>query len=484
MGRFTEKQLTIMTIVVAVIITGLFAALIYRDLRTIEEEDEKMTATTMNIRSAEAEIQKFPQRETDVIVFREIVKRDSAILPDASEINKFINIIGEFEKFSGVVVTSVQGLSGRSRGKKSKEAILKIPMKIKLMGSMDQLLKFINLFENYDRFVSVSGITLGAGGAGRDKNGNVQHDINLQLETFRYNPGGGPVTKVDIPNYERRKQELAIQKRIRQSKPAHIADYNLKPRISRRDPMLDPREEDKPIDDDETPLEQRYKEGRALLDKLILDVTLLEDDVRLEEQLRANKEYVRIAAVGNAIDQRISQLDFQISTVISERQISIPELKDEFLEKVVRPYEELKESRKTVRTPEVLVTRSQVSETLQKMRGKFETQEYREVMKIHEGFMRFCEGRKADPEAEPLLVEMTNLAEEAEVISKFQAERLRIEGTIIDPGGVSYAIINGQILAEGDWVDTDMKIRVAEIKSDSILFEYHRVPIRKSLSGK
>jgi len=146
-GRFTEKQLTIMTIVVAVIITGLFAALIYRDLRAIDEEDAKMTQTRQNIRSAESEIQKFPQRETDVIVFREIVKRDSAILPDESEINKFINVIGEFEKYSGVVVTSVQGLSNRARGKKSKEAILKIPMKIKLMGSMDQLLKFINLFE-------------------------------------------------------------------------------------------------------------------------------------------------------------------------------------------------------------------------------------------------------------------------------------------------------------------------------------------------
>ncbi|MHC4861947.1 MAG: hypothetical protein ACYTDY_17845, partial [Planctomycetota bacterium] len=59
-------------------------------------------------------------------------------------------------------------------------------------------------------------------------------------------------------------------------------------------------------------------------------------------------------------------------------------------------------------------------------------------------------------------------------------ERLSIEGTIIDPKGVSYAIINGQILAEGDWVDSDMKIRLAEIKSDSILFEYQRVPIRKA----
>ena len=36
MGRFTEKQLTIMTIVVAVVIAGLFAYLIYEDLRKIE----------------------------------------------------------------------------------------------------------------------------------------------------------------------------------------------------------------------------------------------------------------------------------------------------------------------------------------------------------------------------------------------------------------------------------------------------------------
>ena len=44
MGRFTEKQLTIMTIVVAVVITGLFAALIYRDLGAIEEEEQKIQA--------------------------------------------------------------------------------------------------------------------------------------------------------------------------------------------------------------------------------------------------------------------------------------------------------------------------------------------------------------------------------------------------------------------------------------------------------
>jgi len=73
-------------------------------------------------------------RETDVIVLREIVKRDAAILPDETEINEFINVIGEFEKASGVLVTQVQGLSKKELSK-TKEAIQKIPLKIKLSGS-------------------------------------------------------------------------------------------------------------------------------------------------------------------------------------------------------------------------------------------------------------------------------------------------------------------------------------------------------------
>ena len=79
MGRFTEKQLTIMTIVVAIVITGLFAGLIYKDLQKIDEEEAKIQSRSAQITAAEAEIQRMPARETDVIVFREIVQRDAAI---------------------------------------------------------------------------------------------------------------------------------------------------------------------------------------------------------------------------------------------------------------------------------------------------------------------------------------------------------------------------------------------------------------------
>ena len=95
MGRLTERQLTILTIVVAMLISGVFGFLVYRDFGAIEEEEQKIAALNSQIRAAEVEIQKMAGREVDVIVNREVVKRDSAILPDESEINEFINIIGD-----------------------------------------------------------------------------------------------------------------------------------------------------------------------------------------------------------------------------------------------------------------------------------------------------------------------------------------------------------------------------------------------------
>ena len=73
MGRFTEKQLTIMTIVVSVVIAGLFAFLIYQDLQTVDQEKQEVENLTAQIRQADQEAAKMPGREADVIVYREIV---------------------------------------------------------------------------------------------------------------------------------------------------------------------------------------------------------------------------------------------------------------------------------------------------------------------------------------------------------------------------------------------------------------------------
>ncbi len=481
MGRFTEKQLTIMTIVVAVIITGLFAALIYKDLGVIDDENSQIETTRAKIVAAETEIQKMPARETEVIVYREIVQRDAAILPDESEINKFINVIGEFEKYSGAVVTQVTGLSSRTRSK-SKEAILPIPLKLQVRASIDQFLKFINLFENYDRFVSITSFSISRG-ADVDANGVVQHPISLELVTYQYNPGGGPVKQVEIPNYERRKQELAIQKRIRQSEPAHIQKYLLKPRISRRDPLVDPREEASTEEDTGVDPQVKYQEERELLEELVLNVAILQDDVKFEDKLHAERDFMRIGAIARAIDQKIAELDVSISEALTMKKFTIPELRADFVSKVVQPYEEIKEKRKSQVT-EIVVTRRQVHDWLRQVQQKFDAGQYTDVIKAYEGFVRLTDGKKIGPEAVPLRDQIVVLARQAHVISRFEEERLDIDGTVIDPKRSSFAIINGQILSEGEAVDAEGKIRIHKITTDQIEFMYQGVLIVKKLRSQ
>jgi len=478
-GRFTEKQLTITTIVVAVIIAGLFAYLIYEDLSKIDEEKANIENLTSQIRTADAEIAKKPARETDVIVNREIVERDSKILPDESEINDFINVIGDFEKYSGVVVTQVQGLKERAGSGTS--AILKIPLKLKIRGSMEQYLKFINLFENHERFVRISGFSIAAGRF-VDENGNRQHDIGLELETYQYDPKGGQVKRVEIPNYERRKQEIGIQKRIRAEKPAHIEKYQMKPRINRRDPFEDPREAETPDELTGDEQENDITVQRATLDELVLEVGMLSDDVRMEQQFKEEHKYMRLAAVARAIDQRMSTLDFRLSDVLANREITIPELKDEFNKKVVAVYEQIKEQRKSsAEHQDVLIERKQVWETLQKMKTKFESGEYDDVIQTYQGFERLTEGRHFSPDAEPVKEQMDILAQQAQVINKFESEPLKIEGVIIDPKKSSFAIINGHILSEGEFVDSEGRIKIMQISQNEIVFEYQKVEIRKKL---
>jgi len=481
-GQFTEKQLTIITIVVAVVIVGLFTFLIYQDLCEIDDEKAKIDNLTSQIRVADAEIAKKPAREMDVIVNREIVERDSKILPDESEINDFINVIGDFEKYSGVVVTQVQGLKERAFGKKGETAILKIPLKLKLRGSMDQCLKFINLFENHERFVRISGFKIQTGRYA-DESGNTQHDISLELETYQYDPKGGQVKRVEIPNYERRKQEIGIQKRIRAEKPAHIEKHQMKPRINRRDPLKDPREAETPDDLNGDEPENDITVQRATLDELILEVGMLSDDVRMEQQFKEDHEFIRLAAVARAIDQRMSTLDFRLSDVLANREITIPELKDEFNKKVVVVYEQIKEQRKSsAERQDVLIERTQVWETKEKMKKKFEKGQYVDVIQIYQGFDRLTEGRHYSPDAEPVKEQMDILAQQAQVISKFESEPLKIDGVIIDPERASFAIINGQIRAEGEFVDDAQRIKILKISEKDIVFEYQNVEIRKPLN--
>jgi hypothetical protein len=170
--------------------------------------------------------------------------------------------------------------------------------------------------------------------------------------------------------------------------------------------------------------------------------------------------------------------------VLSLKQITIPELKTQFTTNVVQVYEKIKGDRAGGRNTPVLVERKQVFDSLQKMKEMYDAGDYRSVIQLYEGFGRVTDGRTFEPDAKPLKEEMDALVQHAQTITKFESETYRIDGVVIDAKRTSYAIINGNIVAEGDTVDTDGKIRIREIKPDSILFEFQGVVIPKLIRAK
>jgi Tfp pilus assembly protein PilO len=213
--KLNEKQLLLVTIAGSLLFVIGFCGLIYWDLDRIyaaeitEENPEAAEITDQEewgelrhiqeiekqIEVARAEAEKIPQREQDVIVYREIVARDAAILPSEDEVNRLAVTIGDFERMAGVTLTRVSDLN-TSMGKGA--AIARIPIKLQLSGTFEETLKFINLFENLDRIVNVTQFNISGGRAkDTDADGNPRHAVTLDLETFMYSSKAGLAKPVE-----------------------------------------------------------------------------------------------------------------------------------------------------------------------------------------------------------------------------------------------------------------------------------------------
>src|SRR6185503_18000043 len=159
-----------------------------------------------------------------------------------------------------------------------------------------QFLKFLNLFENHDRLINVRAFSMASGrptGQGRER--RAVHDIQLDLVTYIYSPSAGLAKPVEIANYDRRKDDPVIQKLVRQQKAARVDKYQLKPRINRRDPLVDPRRPGGNAADSGDPAD--LQKQRDLVEKLKFKMEELKEDVRQEAIYLQEHKYVALATL-------------------------------------------------------------------------------------------------------------------------------------------------------------------------------------------
>jgi Tfp pilus assembly protein PilO len=421
------------------------------------------------------------KREQDVIVYREIVQRDSQILPDKDLVTQFVTTIDEFARQSGVAVTDVSDLNVMNT---QGQAISRVPIRMALSGSYDQFLKFLNLFETMPRIVNTRSFGIQAGArAGDDPNAPASHAITLELETYVYTAQAGLSKPVEIANYERRKDDPVIQKLVRQQKAAKVESYHLRPRISRRDPMVDPRRSNVgPGDGGLAP--EKYEELKRLSDRLKNDVTLLQEDLRLMSQYLQEKKYIQYVQIRTQITDKVSSLEVQIKDASAK--MVVPELREIFSEEVEVAFASVAGVvAKTEGTEIRPIMRQHVAEFVEKQKTALEACEYERALQVSKDFDALIArpNHKLADDAQPLVAELHENARKASIMIEFDNLNLKVTGIIRQPQG-SLVIVNGKTRRVGDYVDAHGRCKLVSIKDDVLVFDLDGYEIERSLEKK
>ncbi len=497
MGRLSEKQLLLVIVAATLLLVGAFGGLAYWDHQRIyaaevtEEHPEAAEISDQNewgerrkiqelekqIAAARAEAELIPKREQDVIVYREIVARDAAILPSEEEVNRLATTIGDFEKLSGVQLTRVADLNTASA---AGAAIARMPFKLELSGTFDQVLKFINLFETLDRLVNVTSFSIAAGLPERDgREVTARHSVSLDLVTFMYTSNAGLAKPVEIANYDRRKNDPVIQKMIRQQKAAYVEKYQLKPRVNRRDPLIDPRRSAEEAEDGSGDVKDADAQ-RRLVEKLRFDVEGLKDDVRQEAFYIQEHKLVPLSQLKILIDNKVGKLEADVRA--AEPRVTIPELKEILQRDVIEPFQAIKAERDLQVVPQ-FISRTQVEEFRDQMRTQMDAFDFKGGIRTHDNFLALVNGREVNEDAASIVQDMVDMRRLAEVQLGFEALRLRYSGAILRSEG-SVILVNGHAKRIGDFVDERGKCRVVEITKDFVVYDFDGFEIKDPVNKK
>ncbi len=469
-----KTQRKVLTVVAVVMVTSVFAFLIYRDFRQIGEIKTEIANTETAIQTARNKIAKIPAYEKDVIVLRENLNEYVKILPDGKEINDFVNKINNFADVAGVDVSKLDDVGARQRTKVRKgqapDPFEKLVYKVNLRGSTPALIDFINAFENYERFVKVSSVDVRTGSK---KSGAKisQHEANLTFETYVYNSGGGTSKPVAIEGYSDKLGNLTAE--ILASRDnIEIERYELKAR-TRRDPLADSRVlTGQEIEDDRVPVEEQER----TLAGLVEEINRVHHQIELEGSDVSTLGVVERAELKRQINEKVTILQETIAAFAAREYFS-GTVHPRFNSLVLEPVNRLLAERNIQGSS--ALTLDELTRTRNTMRDLFARGQYSDLITSYgqvESRFHFVTGTEEGVE---MIQEVDQLKREASAIIEFSERSVLVTGVIFRPDNGSVAVVNGKVLSVGDTLDGD--ILVTSIDLDEVEFNFKSVSIRRTV---
>lgn len=473
MSKLSERQRLIVTIAVSVVLTGGLLGLILKDRSEIEKVEQEIASLDQRIRAADQEIRRTKEREDKVLVFRAVESRELAILPRTQMIATFHNDLSTFLSEANLrfheLPESTPQESGLAKG------IYVTRNALKFQGDAASTLKFVNRIESDPRLIAVKALKVEGGERPRDDMGSpVLHDVEMQLETYYYNPEAGAVDRVHIPGAEARLQQADIREAIAAFQPERPDTYVLRPSASRRDPLIDPRRAASSSEGDPD-LEEFQRQ-----ELLVFDLEKRMDDIdELVEQERALgdiSQLFRRDRIANQIEKQLNELRARISQIDHSKAISFPELVQRMAR--IRARTESLSGQRPQRT--LVVSADLARDRLEAISEMLDRGDYAEVEVQTSEWSQFLAGKQVDTDAKPVLEQIEFLRVRARTLSEFKSIPIRVTGTIVNPHDEdrSVALINGRPMHVGDPLDGKDEVVLSRIERQAVLFTYQGESIR------
>ena len=467
MSNLTERQLLILTISVSVLITGVLLYFVFSDRSEIEGINEEIAALDTRLQAAEIERRKIPGREDRVLQYRAVEEEELAVLPTEQRIADFHRNLSGFLTNADVDFRELPESSAEDS--ELAKGIRVTRNSIKGLGTAASILKFINMIENDPRLVAVKGFQIESGKVDRDDpEAVVKHEFEVNLEAYFYRPSKGAIAREHIPGAEERLQQPKLKAAIAAFQPERPDTYVLRPAVSRRDPLNDPRR----VREVEDPEEQRRiflseEETVLSLEKDFREIAELEEKKKALEILG---DMFRLDRARRDIAEKINALRARVEQVLHAKSITIAELQAR-LEAIT---ENINRIRGTIAPEEMVVTRAVAEVVLTDMEKLLDKGSFTEVVSLGDGWNSFLRGKERMPEAEPVIEKIAQVRVRAKSRGEFATKSFKITGVIVDEESPesSLACINGAYLRPGDALDDEGQVAIHSIQKDTVSFSY------------
>ena len=457
MANWTQKKMLLTMGGVALGVCGIAAGGVFYTNGLIDEVNVQVTEKTAAIAAADAKIKQIPKIERDVIILRENLGEYVKILPDDRDLTDFVRMLQTFERQSGIRSTGL--IQKKARDSKTKDRFTPIQYTYQMTATLWQGLKFMNLVENFERFVSVTEFNIKPGKSqadgGETIDGEVVHTISVTMTTYKYNNGAAG-KDVTIPNYEDRKDELR-EEIWKSMQEIRIARYEHPGMQGRRDIFVDPRESGVAGGNDPSNADQR-----ATLEKhaaAIAEMTKMVEKIRAEgttlfEQYSYEKRFkVLLAKELGEVEKDGGMIVYRPYRLRWSQEVMSPLDKLKELAGGVVPDQPKQEDpylpSDEIETLIALMTDDCNNGQLEQARERYEA----------------VQDRLAVPVADPrhtFAVEAKSWHHKAVTALDFKGLDLNVQGVVVNGSGRSGVLLNGEVFEEGDYIADDLLVKLVE----------------------